>query len=434
MTKNDNENTEDSTLPNKKEGSSPNEGCTLSFTNEHVKNWESLGLIPKELTDAFFLENSEMNDRHQRMREYAKSNPYCTEEEKVSHVMGGCPRKMTEEESKKSYKELQQHIKFHDFLIENWDQLVSDTSENEIKSLFKSIDSKERFGVSNVIANPLYHLQELLGNMEIHQTDDNVYAAVGTKINSRKQTIKLSYTFTAPTRKDANSILNEYKNLMKTKGLKVLFSYWKMANIKGQVNFRCNMTDAMKQTSDDQRNNYFSVKEKTDYWTATRILNLSKLSIEQKVQKRGTKDKITQWIEQPLVEIRGGEKALSDKDKYPTSLLIGVLSLPIANKGLFAPHAYTNSTLTLDPREFLLGFKIQTRAGQRGKGTKNIFRDWEELFKISNLNKVAKINKSVAKSRVRKKLEKMKEGKIIKSYKEIDGGIFITPTPTKTPT
>ena len=54
MTKNDNENTEDSTLPNKKEGSSPNEGCTLSFTNEHVKNWESLGLIPKELTDAFF--------------------------------------------------------------------------------------------------------------------------------------------------------------------------------------------------------------------------------------------------------------------------------------------------------------------------------------------------------------------------------------------
>ncbi len=40
----------------------------------------------------------------------------------------------------------------------------------------------------------------------------------------------------------------------------------------------------------------------------TKTLSMTKLSVERTVTKRGTKEKITQWIEWPLLEIMGGEK------------------------------------------------------------------------------------------------------------------------------
>lgn len=153
---------------------------------------------------------------------------------------------------------------------------------------------------------------------------------------------------------------------------------------------------------------------------------MSKLSRERKIKKRGTSTEIIQWVEQPLVEIIGGEKEMTAEDKYPLALAVRVL-MPRMDKKGFSPTRYKNNTAALSPSDMLLGFLIQTRAGQMGRGSKNLHYDWDFIFEAGNLQTTAQTNHRGAKAKARKKMDRLQKGEVIETWNEELMGVCVTP-------
>src|SRR5690349_3778465 len=254
--------------------------------------------------------------------------------------------------------------------------------------LFENVNIDEEFGIANCISNSLYHLEELLKNMEITKLYESTYEAKSSIKNAKGEAISLSYSFQSCSSEEAETLLKNYKTTMMTKGLKVWLAYWLMANKLGRVEYSCHMIEIMKLISDDNREAFFSVKEKEEHWALTKMLEMSKLSRERKIKKRGTGTEIIQWIEQPLVEILGGEREMLKEDKYPTAIVARVLMPRMETKG-FAPSLYKNTTLSLSPSDLFLAFKFQTRASQKKQDNLDIHVDWDFIFEAGNLKTTA---------------------------------------------
>jgi hypothetical protein len=304
-------------------------------------------------------------------------------------------------------------------------------TENTPRSLFNNLNHSEEFGISNCISNSLYHLEGLLKNMEITQLYDNFYDAKGSITNTSGEAINLNFSFPAANREAADKILDDYKYTMKTQGLKVWFAHWQMANKLGRVEYACPMIEIMKLIAEDERESPFSVKEKQEHWKLTKMLRMSILSRERKIKKRGTGTEIIQWIEQPLVEIIGGEKEITDEDKYPLALAVRVLMPKVDKKG-FAPSIYRNKTILLNPSDMFLAFKLQTRATQMDHGNRNLYVDWDFIFEAGNLQTTALSNHRGAKAKAKKKMDRLQKSQIIEEWNEdLMGQVCITPKKQK---
>lgn len=397
-------------------------GDSFNFSTEHLSFWAKQQLIPRELA-MFFLKKAEgVNKQYSEIEAYKKKNPNATTEQMVKD--GLFELKKTKEEVEIEKKKI---VEFHNFIKENWDELTKIFPLSPKPQLYENIDLSKYFGISGVISNSLYHLESLLGNMELDQIRESVYEAKGKFENSIGDSINLVYSFQASSKKEAEKVLVEYKKLMHTKGLNLWLGYWLMANKKNKTEYSCAMTDIMKLVSNKERSAFFSVKEKEEHWAITKILSMSKLLRSREIKKKGTNKQIKEWIEQPLVEIIGGEKELTDKEKYPTSLNIRVMS-SIGDKKIFSPNSYHNNTVTLGLSDTFLAFKTQTRANQRERGKKLINLDWDFVFRAGNLKKTAITKKAAAKTKARKKLDRLKKNKIIADWNEHEEGISITPT------
>jgi len=414
----------DTSLPKRTERVSPQEGDHFTFTGEHVKAWGDNDLMPQELVSKFLEKLEQGKKQHERLQKYRKNNPDAPIEQILKDVFG-LPKNLSAQEIEDVKIDADHSKRFYEFLEENWLKLISFSSSTH-RNLYKDVDTSEYFGVSHSICNSLYHLEGLLGSMKSYEIGESLYEAKGTVTNSNLQSISLVYNFQASSKEEADKILIAYKQLMITKGLIVWLGHWLMANKRGKLEYRCTMTDIMKLIADEDRTAFFSVKEKEEHWAITKILSMSKLLKEKPVTKKGTAEKVTQWEEQPLIEILGGEKEMLGEEKYPISLAVRVMS-PIEGKKNFAPHSYHNNTVTLAPKDAMLAFKVQTRAGQLEKGKRQFTIDWDLVFKAGNLQSTAKTKKAVAKTQARKKLGRLKDKKIIKNWKEDECGVLITP-------
>lgn len=293
-------------------------------------------------------------------------------------------------------------------------------------TLFENVNIEEEFGIANCISNSLYHLEELLKNMEITKLYENMYEAKSSIKNAKGEAISLSYSFQSYSDEEAETLLKDYKSIMMTKGLKVWLAHWLMANKVGRVEYSCHMIEIMKLIADDNREAFFSVKEKEEHWALTKMLEMSKLSRERKIKKRGTGTEIIQWIEQPLVEILGGEREMLKEDKYPTAIVVRVLMPRMDTKG-FAPSLYKNTTLSLSPSDLFLAFKLQTRASQKKQDNLDIHVDWDFIFEAGNLQITAASNPRGARAKARKKMDRLQENNVIEKWNEEPIGMCVTP-------
>ena len=100
--------------------------------------------------------------------------------------------------------------------------------------------------------------------------------------------------------------------------------------------------------------------------------------------------------------------------------------MPMAGKG-FVPAIYKITTNRLSPLDVFIAFKIQTRAAQRGYGTKVLRFDWESLFEAGNLQATEILKRAVAKAQTRKKMDRLHESEIIEKWEESLLGMDITP-------
>ena len=143
----------------------------------------------------------------------------------------------------------------------------------------------------------------------------------------------------------------------------------------------------------------------------------------EKIKKGKT---IKRWVQQPLVEILGGER--EQDEKYPLHVSVRVLGAEI-NKKEFAPHRYKKNTLSLHHNDVLLAFMLQTRAAQRGDKTSEF--DWDSLIKLGNVEGSSKSNPREARAKIRRKMQRYKELDIIENTIEEKTKIKITPKTSK---
>lgn len=397
----------------------------ISFSKEQIQKLAEAGYIPKELWDYHCRSTKEVYTKLEVSRKIKNENPDMSQEEYLNKFYP--PRQLSIEENVKSYEEAALNGMFLKFLLDNKHLLTGDaTDPNKLTAaLFKDVDPNKNFGIERFMTDSIYHLENLLKEMELTHIHSTVYEAIGRTNNSKEEEIKLSYTFQASSEEEAKKLLDEYKRIMATKGLKIWMAHWLVANEAAKLEYTCPMIEIMKRIAEEDRESFFSTKEKEEHWAITRMLGNSKLRRERKISKRGTGKKIVQWIEQPLLEILGGEKESETETKYPTLIAVRVL-VPMDKKG-FVPAIYKNSTILLSPSDVFIAFKIQTRASQRGYGTKTLSFDWDFLFEAGNLQATAVSKKAVAKAQTRKKMDRLQKSEIIEKWEESLLGMDITP-------
>lgn len=391
-----------------------------------VKNWERTGTLPKELFDHFFEQMKKQKQEHKKHKEFYETHPNPTEEEVNAYF--GFPQTLSPEESEKSFNEMKMQCQFHDFLVKQWDTLTANIPEEIKHSLFNSVNNEMNFGMSRVLTDSIYYLSPLLRDAKLNNIHENLYEAKGSIQNSKNETISIVYNFNANSNEEACLTFNNYKNIMINKGLKIWMAYWKMANEMGRLEYSCSMIDIMKHLCDEDRKSFFSVKEKEEHWAITKMLSMTKLTREKQVKKRGSAGTLTRWVEQPLVEIVGGEKETESPDKYPTTIAVRVLA---PTPKAYPAALYANSTLTLNPNDAYLAFMIQTRANQRGRGEKSLLFYWDFLFEAGNLQATAESKKAVAKAQTRKKMDRFKKDQIIEGWNEELLGVSVKPKSKK---
>lgn len=400
----------------------------IQYTSDLIIQLINEEKIPKEIGDWFIKDLNKKAQEHEKMQRFIKENPEVPPEERWKHFFK--QGVLSPDETVSLYEDVSMNGQFMLHLLKNR-HLISDDTETAktlTHPLFNDIDVDQEFGIANCVSNSLYHLAELLQNMEAEIVHENLYEATGSITNSKGESISLAYRFPASSKEEAKTNLEKYQAIMVSKGLKCLMAYWIMANKSGRVEYSCPMIETMKMISEEDRSAPFSVKEKEEHWEITKMLGMSRLSRSRKVKKRGTGAEMVQWIEQPLVEILGGEKEMTAGDKYPNTIVVRVLMPRLDNKG-FSPTIYKNKTALLSPSDILLAVIIQTRATQRGRGSKEIHYDWDFIFEAGNLQTTASTNHRGAKAKARKKMDRLQASEIIEKWDEGLLGVHITPKP-----
>lgn len=413
----------------------------IKISPDELKKKVEAGIIPKELSDWFINHVREENRRFKEWQQFIKDNPDMPEEERLAQFEG-LPRTLSKEESLKWYEEAVNIATFnHLWITSMGDGDVKQTIMGALpapgKQLYQNAELDDYFGVANAMAGIVYHLIDLLKLKKPTKTLKGIYEAIGTITISYGQNVSLEYQFVASSLKEAEAMVEKYKKIMKTSGLKLWLATWKEANICGSVEFTCPYVDILSCMSDKRRQSYFSVKEKQENWEVMKLLKRTTIKSSQQLAQTKRVRKITRrWIEQPMVNILGGEEEVDVKGyegawqeaKYPRMVTLRLLNTP--NKKDFAPIFYKNSTLGLDPNAILLAFNIQTRAWQlRSHPKKESNPDWKTLFSLGNVEKTAKKNPSAAKAIIRSKMEDYKEDGIIADYTATKAGITIVAPP-----
>lgn len=404
----------------------------VSYSPAQISMLVDSGHVPRELGEWFFKHFQETWEKHEAMNAFKRINPDMPPDEFMKRFF--CDGVLSPEESAKSYEDMFSGSELLMYLLKHRELLAMDpaAAEKLQKTLFTNIDIKEDMGIVRAIVDSLYYLEKILCDMKLNNLYDSMYEAKGSIKNTKGETITLEYSFRASSNDDAQDALEEYKSIMLKKGLRTWMAYWCSANEKGCMEYKCALTEVMKWTADGEREAYFSQKEKEEFWSLTKMLGMTKLSRSKIVKRRGKGKEFIQWIEQPLVEVFGGERPLDNVDKNPAAVAVRIL-MPNMGKNSFVPALYKLTTLKLNPNDTYLAFIVQTRASQMQRGERTLFFDWDYLFEIGNLQQTAISNSRMAKAKIRLKMEKLKQGQIIETCEEQLIGMTVQPQKRKKP-
>lgn len=385
----------------------------FQFSPDQVRKMMDLGLISQELGEVFF-SHLESSDRfNSEMRQMLSNNPNPTPEDWLA-LHKKCYPLNTNEEKETYQDHTMKYIEVLQVLESKKDMLSSDliNLNLDLPALFKNMDQEKYFGVTKILLDRAYHLPELLKEATVRHISGNDYE-IKASIKQGSGAIGLEYDFTASSTEEANLIFEDYKNRMQGEAQKVWLAFWKTANEKKLFHYGASLTEIMSKLSDENREFYFSTKEKVNFWLNAKLLSRTKLTIECDVKSRGKK---TQRLNVPhrMLEITA---KLSDieENNYPNEMAVSVLDpLNFKEKSNIAA-SIANSTLKLHPTEIVLALSLQARGAQR-KGKDAMIWKEGDLIEQANLSATADKNKSVARARLKAKLENYKDAGIIENH------------------
>lgn len=389
--------------------------CTTDDLKKLIKDRK----IPKDLGNWYLKWIDEQNRKYKEWKKFIDDNPNMPEKDRLPHFYGA--KTLSPDEMIKQYEDMVNLGKIHNLLLAV-NENINGTPVLPVK-LFKAITDPNQFGISIFITKAMYYLVDLFKLLEKTASHSNTWIAKGSTQDSFGLTISLEYEFQASNREDAEKKLEDYKQLMKTKGVKTWMAYWAVANEHPSPEFTCKFTDILKCMSNKNRSTRFESDEKQRCWETTKILKKTVFKIEKIIRHNKSGDPVTKWIEQPLVEILGGE--IEEKEKYPLKVSVKLLASGINSKD-FAPANYNKNTLLLNPNDVLLAYMLQTRAAQLRNSEIHPKFDHESLFKLGNVEQTAISNRREARSKIKRKMATYKKIGIIEDYTEEKSVIRVT--------
>ncbi|NNM43454.1 MAG: hypothetical protein HKM07_03845 [Chlamydiae bacterium] len=296
---------------------------------------------------------------------------------------------------------------------------IEQDERNKIEERFyRTIDSKQEFGISRALADKTYYLPQLLTSPElIRQEGTTTYIIKSSTPDSNRGTITLEHRLQASSEEEADLIAEQIVERLRGILHKIWMGTWKLANELKRFTFTFKLKDLM-ELCYPERDTKFQAHEKVEFYEHLRSLENTKILYTRK----GEAEKYHS-IEFRLLEIHHKS---GKKEDHPQELTITILNAPsLQNEKLaFVGAAFKHKTLELHVDDMSLASWIQVRKSQlKDNGPPTISVDEDFLFKLARLEGTAKKNKSVAKKRLVDKLNRLIEKEVILNFSRPTGSL-----------
>lgn len=285
-------------------------------------------------------------------------------------------------------------------------------------SFFSNIDGRDEFSISRLIADMVYRLPNMLGNLELNQIGDTAYIIQGEDKDYKGNPIKLEHRIQASNLEEAKKIGQIIIRRLQGMLIKTWLGCWKMANEKGKQTFTCPLTEIMYHCNPGRnRKVYFNSAEKFEFYENIRSLENTKFVFTKSYKKRGVEKHET--FEIRFLEIH---RYSGEKDEIPSDITMTILNTTALQneKRTFIGVGLKHKTLELHADDTSLATIIQIRKNQMMKAQVLKF-DREFLIECAGLSKTNTSNKTRANKLLLSKLKRLNEkGVLLEAPLKID--------------
>jgi hypothetical protein len=288
------------------------------------------------------------------------------------------------------------------------------------EGFYKTIDSKEEFGISRFVADRVYHMPQLLKNIELkRQRGTNTYILQSEQKDSSGSSIRLEHRILASCPEEATKISEIVVKRLQGVQNKIWMAAWQLANQLARFTYTCELTKLMKLCY-PERDAHFNSAEKIEFYEHLRGLENTKIIFKRKRKKssRSKNKSKEEYIEYEirLLEIHG---KIAAHDCYPNEITLTILNSAAfqEEKTAFLGTAIKNKTLELHSDDVSLALWVQTRKSQR-MNENFIKLERDSLYRLAGLQKTSETNRSHANKLLLVKLRRLLDKGIIVSVPE----------------
>jgi len=291
--------------------------------------------------------------------------------------------------------------------------ILTNESEEIPSEFYDTVNSKEEFGISRVVADKVYNLPRLLENAQlVRQGDTSTYIIQAEVKDSYNNSIRLEHRLQATSEEEAKRIAHVVLKKLKGIQIKIWTACWKMANTKERLTFTCRLSELMKYCNPSREAHYNSA-ERLEFYEHLRSLENTKFVYTRNYKERN-KDKVESY-EIRLLEIhrRSGDK----NEGTPQELTMTILNAPALQKQktTFLGVGIKHKTLELHADDAMLANLIQTRKNQNMKAPYLKF-ERNSLMEIAGLSLTNKSKKAHANKLLLEKLARLQEKGVILNF------------------
>jgi hypothetical protein len=283
-------------------------------------------------------------------------------------------------------------------------------------TFYKGINPEEGFGVERFVLDRVYHLQNLLKNIQLDHLSGTNYLVSSEQKDSSGNSIKLEHRFQATSEQEALKLYEKIAAKLAGVQQKIWLACWSLGNKLKKFTYKCQLTELMHLTYPD-RNGYFSVSDKIEFYEHLKSLEQTRFVFSKPYKKGNRKKDLRISYTIPLISI---PVQLGDGDKYPQQITLSIRSFdpdPVHEKISHVGAEIKHKTLELHADDMQLSTWLQARKNQKQK-QEFIEADLEFLFRLAGLERTAATNKSEAKRLLKNKMQRLVEKGILLGYPE----------------
>ena len=396
----------------------------IAITPEIFNKLKEERKISKELEEWYLANQEEHNKKKQDFLNFMQNNPQIPEENRIAEyykqliATQNTNPKQSQKESCKTVLNLEQL-----FNIVSHEIKETQSTTNSISPLFKKhVDHKNAIGFVKLFSDRVIYFRELSEKAQLVKTKDGAFIIIAELAGVQKNigTIGLEHDLQTKDPIEAKKYLDYYIECMKGDALKVLLAYWAQANDETSFNYFSSLTSIVKHNIENNRKP--SSKEKTRFWSLSKMLINTKLTFDFKLEN--------QYIKtiQPLlmVDITTSKNRNQEISKgYPDKVNVTVLDPDIFKKAATLATEISRGTLKLRGEDIMLALNIETRTAQTRSKTDLLQYREEQLMELAGLIKTYNANPRVARQRLRAKLNNIAQANSIDTFQENKGNYAI---------